>query len=158
MRMMTVSAANIGRAFHVCDRRGTAALEFALSMPFLLALVVGLAEVGMASHEAMQVRDAAEAGALYASQHASDIAGIGNAVVNATGTPGIGASPTPVSFCGCPEAGGVTVGDCTSSCSDGFPQGRYVRVNASFTHLPIVAFPGFPDPLILSGASTVRVQ
>ena len=52
-------------------------------------------EVGMAAFEAMQVKNAAEAGAVYASQHPADFTGIQNAVTNATGTAGITASPAP---------------------------------------------------------------
>ena len=47
------------------DRRGTAALEFGLAVPLLLTLIVGLTETGMAAFEAMQVKNAAEAGVVY---------------------------------------------------------------------------------------------
>ena len=140
------------------DLRGSAALEFALAMPFLMVLLVGTTEVGMAAYQAMQVGNAAEAGTVYASQHPADLAGIQNAVVNATSTAGITATPVPTSFCGCPGAGGITAGDCVTVCASGGAQGHYVRVNASLAHEKILAFPGFPDPLVLSGHSTVRVQ
>jgi hypothetical protein len=106
----------------------------------------------------MQVKDAAEAGALYASQHPADTAGIQSAVVNATSTPGITASPAPASFCGCPGASGITVGNCVSLCASGSAQGQYVRVNASLTHSIILALPALPNPLVLTGVSTLRVQ
>jgi len=137
---------------------GTAAIEFALAMPFLLALTVGMTEVGTAAYQAMAVKNAAEAGAVYASQHPADLAGIQNAVTNATGTAGLTATPAPTSFCGCPGAAGVTAGDCVTLCASGSAQGHYVRVNASLTHTKILAFPGFPDPLVLTGHSIVRVQ
>ena len=138
--------------------RGTAAIEFALATPFLLALIIGITEVGMASYESMQVGDAAEAGALYAFQHPTDSAGIQNAITNATGTAGISATPAPTAFCGCPGATGVTVGDCVTACASGDAQGHYVKVSASFTHNAILDFPGFPDPLVLTGSTIVRVQ
>lgn len=138
--------------------RGTAALEFALAMPFLLALAAGLAEVGMASYEGMQVRSAAEAGAVYASQHPADLSGIQNAVTNATSTAGITASPAPTGFCGCPGASGIAIGDCVTLCASGSAQGRYVRVNASLTHSKILDLPGMPDPVVLTGVSTLRVK
>jgi hypothetical protein len=124
----------------------------------LLVLVIGMAEVGMAAYEAMQVKDATESGVVYASQHATDFAGVANAVLNATGTTGITATPAPAGFCGCPGAAGITVGDCTTLCADGSPQGRYVSVNASLTHVPILNFPGFANPLVLTGRAIVRVQ
>ncbi|HXJ03225.1 MAG TPA: TadE/TadG family type IV pilus assembly protein [Micropepsaceae bacterium] len=139
------------------DQRGIAALEFGLAIPVLLVLITGLTEVGMAGFEAMQVKDAAEAGALYASQHPADLTGIQNAVVTATGTTGITATPAPTSFCGCPGATGITVGNCTTVCPNGDAQGNYVRVNASLTHSKILAFAGFADPQVLTGVSTLRV-
>ena len=84
--------------------------------------------------------------------------GIQNAVVNATGTAGITAAPAPTSFCGCPGASGITVGNCTNLCTSGSAQGHYVRVNAAITHTKILTFPGLPDPLVLTGVSTLRVQ
>jgi Flp pilus assembly protein TadG len=127
-------------------------------MPFFLALIVGLTEVGMAAYESMQVKTAAEAGAVYASQHPTDLTGIQNAVVNATGTVGITASPAATAFCGCPGTTGVVVGNCVSTCASGSAQGHYVRVNAALTHRKILSFPGLPDPLVLTGRSTLRVQ
>lgn len=140
------------------DRRGTAALEFGLAIPFLLVLIIGLTEVGMAAFEAMQVENAAEAGAVYASQHPTDLTGIQNAVVNATSTAGITATPAPTSFCGCPGTSGITVGNCTNLCTGGSAQGNYVRVNAAITHTKILTFPGLPDPLVLTSRTTLRVQ
>ena len=138
--------------------RGTAAVEFALAAPFLMALIIGMTEVGMAAFEAMQVKNAAEAGAVYASQHPADFTGIQNAVTNATGTAGITAAPAPTSFCGCPGASGITAGDCATACASGSAQGHYVRVNASITHTKIFTFPGFADPQVFTGVSTLRVQ
>jgi Flp pilus assembly protein TadG len=139
------------------NRRGTAALEFGLAIPVLLIIITGLTEVGMAGFESMQVKNAAEAGALYASQHPTDIAGIQNAVVTATATTGITAAPAPTAFCGCPGAAGITAGNCTTACPNGNAQGNYVRVNASLTHSKILTFPGFANPLVLTGVSTIRV-
>ena len=140
------------------DRRGTAALEFALAMPMLLVFLIGVTELGFALYESMQVQSAAEAGAVYASQHPTDTAEISAAVVNATSTAGIGATPAPAAFCGCPTAAGIVVSDCTATCTNGDPQSRYIRVSAQLTHVPILDFPGLPNPLVLTGISVVRTQ
>jgi len=139
-------------------RRGTVALEFGLATPLLLALVLGTAEIGMVVYEAMQVQDAAEAGAIYASQKATDTAGISAAITSATGTPGISAAPAPAMFCGCPTASGITAGDCAVACPNGNPASRYVLVQTQLTHVPVVQFPGLPNPLVFHGSATVRVQ
>ena len=75
-----------------------AAIEFALLSPLLVLLLIGLVEVGFASYEAMQAQNAAEAGALYAARHGWDSAGIQAAVVNATGSSDVTATPAPQSF------------------------------------------------------------
>ena len=86
---------------------GTAAIEFGLSIPLLVIIVMGVAELGFAMYGKMQVYNSVEAGALYAAKNGFDSAGITAAVVNATGTQGITATPAPVQFCGCPSATGI---------------------------------------------------
>ena len=56
-----------------CDS-GTAAIEFALMTPFLLALLGGVVEIGFATYESMQVNAAVEAGVLQAARNASTLA------------------------------------------------------------------------------------
>jgi Flp pilus assembly protein TadG len=129
-----------------------------LIMPVLLILMIGLVDVGLVTYETMQVQNSADAAAIYASQHSEDLAGITAAVVNATGTTGITASPGPTSFCGCPGAAGIDIGPCATLCASGKAQGRYVQVSASFTHVPILTFTGIPNPLVLTKQSTIRVQ
>ena len=84
-------------------RLGTVAIEFALIVPVLLMLLVGVVEVGHGVYQAMQVMDAAEAGGLYVAKHGWNSAAISAAVVNATGESGMTASPAPSQFCGCPD-------------------------------------------------------
>jgi Flp pilus assembly protein TadG len=79
------------------------AIEFALIVPVLLMLLVGVVEVGHGVYQAMQVMDAAEAGGLYVAKHGWNSAAITAAVVNATGESGMTASPAPSQFCGCPD-------------------------------------------------------
>ncbi len=141
--------------------KGTAAVEFALISPLLLILLTGIVEIGMAGYQAMQAQAAVEAGALYAAQNgAGDLAAIGQAVVNATGTSGLTATPAPVAFCGCPTASGVVSqnADCTTPCAGGTAPGHYVRVSAAVPHQTIMPFLTLPLPASLTAQSTVRVQ
>jgi Flp pilus assembly protein TadG len=140
---------------------GNAAVEFGLLAPMLLILLTGIVEIGMAGYQSMQVQAAAEAGALYASIHgAASLTAVANAVVSATDTVGITATPAPTTFCGCPGAAGVVAQgtDCTTKCSDGTLPGSYVSVSASVTHTPIMPFLNLPIATTLVGRSTVRVQ
>jgi Flp pilus assembly protein TadG len=141
---------------------GTAAVELALLSPVLVILLTGTIEIGMAMFQSMQVQAAAEAGALYASNHgASNITAIRAAVTNATGTAGITASPTPLLFCGCPAAGGIAAqGDCTTVCADTKAPGHYVTVSAAITRTILLTLPylTLPMPATLTAQSTVRLQ
>lgn len=138
--------------------RGSAAIEFAIIAPVLLILLVGIVELGLGIRQAMQVQDAAEAGALYAGKYGWDAAGIAAAVVNATDASGVTASPAPVQFCGCPGTGGITTVDCGSQCPDGSSAEQYVRVSASMPHTELLTGLGLPIPSMLTAHATVRVQ
>jgi len=141
---------------------GTAAIEFGLSIPILLVLLTGTVEVGRAMYGAMQVNNAVEAGMLYAAKNGYDPGGIAAAVVVATATPGIAATPAPTWFCGCPSAGGVinkTV--CVPPpppCADGNPAGQYVQINAALDHQTILPYLGLPLPTTLKAQSIVRLH
>ena len=51
------------------DRDGVAAIEFALFIPLLLLLLIGLTEVGRAHYQAAAVEKGLRAGALFASRN-----------------------------------------------------------------------------------------
>lgn len=145
---------------NLSGRAGNAAVEFALVAPLLLTLLTGVVEIGMAAFQSMQVQAAAEAGALYASIHgAGSLSAIEAAVVDATGTAGVTASPVPVVFCGCPAATGVvSQASCTMACLSGATPGEYVKVSAAISHQTIMPFLNLPLPTILTASSTIRVQ
>jgi Flp pilus assembly protein TadG len=137
---------------------GVAAIEFALLAPLLLLMLVALVEIGLTCYQAMQVQSAAEAGALYAAKYGWDAAGIQAAVVNATAATGLTATPAPLTYCGCPQATGITTASCGSTCTGGSAPGQYVEVHASVTHLMILPYPGIPSPLVLQGTSIQRLN
>jgi Flp pilus assembly protein TadG len=139
-------------------RNGVAAIEFALAAPVFLVLLTGLVELGFGLYQAMEVQDAAEAGALYAAKHGWDPAGISDAVVSATGVAGVTASPAPSTFCGCPDAAGIATTLCTATCVGGAPPGQYVQVNAAVPHQTILPYPALPLPATMTGRATVRLN
>jgi Flp pilus assembly protein TadG len=143
---------------------GTAAVEFALLCPFMLILLTGVAEIGIAGYQAMQVQAAVEAGALYAANNGATTFSATNvvaAVTNATGTAGLTATPAPTAFCGCPTATGIVsqTTNCTSVCAgSGLSPGHYVTVNAAIPHQTLMPFLNLPIPATLTATSTIRVQ
>jgi Flp pilus assembly protein TadG len=140
------------------DTRGTAAIEFAILSPILLALLLGVVDLGFGIYAAIQTQSAAEAGALYAAKHGWNSAGISAAVVGATGASSMAASPAPTLFCGCPSASGIATIVCTATCTGGAQPGEYVRVNSSLARLSILSDPGLGLATTLTGQSTIRIQ
>jgi hypothetical protein len=154
-----MSAARLWRSTATrAGNAGSAAIEFALFVPLLLILLMGVVEVGLAKYQAMQVSNSAEAGMLYAAKNGFDPAGIAAAVSNATGTQGITAVPAPAQFCGCPTAGGVSPVECGATCADGSPPGAYVRISAALNHQTILPYPGLPLPSTLTAQSILRLN
>ena len=138
------------------DRKGVAAVEFALVLPLLILLVMGVVELGLAFAQAMQVRDAAASGALYAGRNGWDPAGIAAAVTGTGTTSGVSASPTPALYCGCPDASGVVATACGDTCADGREARQYVDVSASVPRRSV--FPGaFGMPATLTATATARL-
>jgi Flp pilus assembly protein TadG len=137
---------------------GSTAIEFALLIPTLAIFVSGVAELGFTLYQAGRVYDAIEAGLLYAAQNGWNSSGISAAVVNATGFPGITASPSPSQFCGCPGTGGITTAACSSTCSNGNTPGQYVQINSLLARVSIVSFPGLGLPSTLSATAIVRLN
>ena len=82
-----------------CDR-GVAAIEFGLSAPMLLAMLVPVADLGLAFSRQQELRQAVQAGAQYAALHPwnqNAPAAITGAVTAATSLSGITVSPAPTS-------------------------------------------------------------
>ncbi len=140
------------------DKDGAAALEFGLFIPVLAIFITGIVELGFSLYQAGRVYDANEAGLIYASQNGWNASGISNAIVTATGFPGIAASPAPVQFCGCPAASGISAVSCTSTCSSGNAPSQYIQVNALLTRQSIVSFPGLGLPSTLSATGIIRTN
>ena len=144
---------------------GTAAIEFALFLPFLVLLLSGIVELGFSAYEAMQVSNAVEAGALYAAKNGWNSASVASATVaGAVLPPGLNtltATPAPTQFCGCPSAAGsvsnLGAPPCSATaCSGNTPAGTYVQVNASLSHTAI-----FPTtwglPATFTATAVIRI-
>jgi len=150
---------------------GGAMIEFALVMPFLVGLAVGLFDLGFGLWQSMQVRAAAEAGAQYAALHpdpwdAAKIAAVGAAVTGATGASGISATPAPSQVCGCTNNGAFTPvgsptgGSCGSfACSPSGTPGLYASVSAQMPYSPLVPWPWAKQPpAALTGQAYRRLK
>ena len=126
-------------------RAGTTAVEFALAAPLLLGLLMPVADLGLAYSLQIQVQQAAQAGAQYASLHpwnSNSITAITSAVTSATRLSALAASPSPYQTCGCPDGSKIAADTCNSLCANGESAGYYIIVNAQLPYLPNFAVYG----------------
>ncbi len=165
-------------------RSGAAAVEFALVAPFLLGLMVPLADLGAYIYDYMEIQLAAQAGGEYAARHGWDPTGIQNAILaaapnlhlqlvdnnfTAPGNSDVLPAPfTPASaqFCGC--ASGTTISQITQPCPNprptctgtGVQSGVYYTIGAQTFYHTISGFkyPFLADGQVIQGWSIVRVQ
>jgi TadE-like protein len=158
----------------VAARHGTAALEFAMIWPFLVGMLVPLADLGEYAYEKMQLQAAAQAGAEYASQQGFIPAAVENAITSASSLPAaanLTVLPSPfdvahAEFCGCASGTGFSQtwppGQCPNprpTCANGAIAGVYITVGASAQYTPIsgLKYP-FLSSQVITASSIVRVQ
>ena len=141
------------RLVRACQH-GSAAIEFALTMPFLIVLLVGLFDFGASVMNAMALEAAARVGAQYALSQPTDTAGIAAAVSAATRLDPSTLTITSSNFCECPDGSSVA---CTDSCGTNVIPRRFVTVQVTQQFTSILPYPAFLRPTQLSGAAVLRV-
>jgi hypothetical protein len=110
--------------------RGQSLVELAFSLLILLYLLSGAAQFALAFFQYVQLRDAAQEGAIYGSMNPSDTAGIESRIR--------GASSSPIDLSNDDVATGVTV---TISYPDGADcEGNGIQVVVSYDHPVFMPF------------------
>lgn len=146
--------------------RGAALVEFALVLPLLIALLVGIIEIGRLTYFAIQVANAAHAGAQYGALGFPNAAS-GNMQVVATKDGQNSISSTSAQYvCACwnPATGSETpsvpsLAGCGSSCSTGGHLVTYAQVSATGTLHALFnyGFLGLPNQWTVTRVATIRV-
>ena len=143
------------------EDRGQSLVELALMFPIFILLLVGAAEFGRLAYAAIEVSNAARAGASYGSlTHitASDYTNIELAATkDAANLTGVTA--TAVDFCQC--SSGAATPDCTKALTPCPSPARiieYVQVNTTATVGPLFHYPGLPHTFTLTGQAIMRVE
>lgn len=133
---------------------GQALLETALTASLFTLLLVGVAEFGRLAFAAIEVSNAAGAGARYASQagEAADQTGIQNAAANDAGNL-TGLTTTSSHSCICSDGSSSTcsTGDCSSSHIE-----DTVTVNTQVSFDPLFHLPGLPKTFTLKGQAVEK--
>ena len=147
-------------------RRGNAAVEMAVAVPVILAMVFGAIDFGRVHLEAMVVKNASITGSFYGTQsvqYSTDSTGIQAAANSEAG--GIdGYSVTNDIQCQCLNANGdYDSGTTQVSCGDtdcgayGVPR-VYVRTRSQKTFSTMGWYPGVPQNTAMDMTGWVRVQ
>jgi len=140
------------------DCRAVSAVEFAITAPLLIGMLIPLVDLGLGIAKNTQLHNAAHAGAQYALVNGWDNTAIRSAVTNATNLSPIEALPAPSQSCGCPTGTAVTQVTCGSVCSDGSNAGTYVTVNARSSYVPVIQYPMLGSSFTLVATSIVRIN
>jgi Flp pilus assembly protein TadG len=140
------------------DCRAVSAVEFAITAPLLIGMLIPLVDLGFGIAKNTQLRNAAHAGAQYALVNGWDSTAIQTAVTSATKLSPIQALPAPSQSCGCPNGTAVTPVACGSVCSNGANAGTYVTVNAQSSYTPVIPYPTLGSSVTLVATSTVRIN
>jgi Flp pilus assembly protein TadG len=138
------------------DERGSALVEFAVFLALLTLFFVGVVDYALEIQQAMQVTEAATAGAEFGAipGNQKNFSGMRAAATNAaSGVNGFAVTAVNVFSC---TAGGASVSSGATCSGYGTPI-DYVRVNTSATVPPLLAYIGMPSSLALKGSASFRV-
>lgn len=136
------------------SENGSSLIEFAIVLPLLLVLLIGLIDLGRAAYYGILASGAARAGAQYGAQNpftVSDAAGIQSAV--AADAPGIPWTASTTELCSI--NGGALV-----TCPIGGNAQNvvyYVKVHVTGTFSTLVQYPGIPQNVPVGGDAVMRV-
>jgi Flp pilus assembly protein TadG len=138
-------------------RSGAAGVEFALLLPVLVLLLMGMFDYGALAYQTMQVSAAAHAGADYALHSGWNLTAVQSAVTNATTLASVSATPAPTLSQGCITNGALVI-TTGSSCPSGGTPGSYVVINAQAPFSPLVIWSAFGLPSTITAKAVVRIQ
>jgi len=122
--------------------RGQSLVEFAISLVILIYLLTGAVEFGMAYFQFVQLRDAAQEGALYGSLNPTDTTGIKARIRQSSQSP-IKMSDTSV----------VPDGNISITLSGSACEGNGIKVEITYNHK--IFMPFIPQ---LIGANTIPLK
>lgn len=138
------------------SQRGSILVETAIVTPVLVFLLAGAIDIGRICYLAIEVANAAQAGAVYGSQAPEDTTGITSAAQ--LGAPDVANLNVAVST-GCECSDGTTaVANCSSTPVCAHNVVHYVEVDTSATSYPLLLFSSLPSSYPLSGKVRMRAS
>ena len=150
--------------YRVRGDSGQSMLEVALCLPLFFLLILGTAEIANIAWSAVQVQNAARAGAQYGAQNraaASDSASITTAAKNdAPRLTTMQVTPTESCKCINTTTGADSGKSCATitACPTPYLITEQVQVNTSAAVTPIFHYPGLPASYTLKGQAIMDVE
>ncbi len=137
---------------------GGALIETALVLPFLIFLLLGVVEIGMAEYESIEVFNAARAGVQYGAQgtgYVTDTTGIRSAATSDAPNVTLGTPQTFISW--------VCTDDTTPSgtplaCANGGAIETILKVTTQATFTPLIHIPGVTSSITMNGWAIQKVS
>jgi Flp pilus assembly protein TadG len=145
------------RAFHRCER-GASMVEFAILAPVMIFLAIGMIDTGRYAYYSILAANAARAGAQYGSldlEHVSQNTAIAAAATaDAQSLAQFATTPTCLV-----AVNNGTMTSCPTNNSGSLTTGSvyYVQVVTTGSFHPLFPYPGIPNPVTVTGSSTMRV-
>ena len=140
---------------------GHALVELALTLPVLVLLLIGAAELGRLAYYSIEVSNAARAGVAYGAQNhvtASNFTGMQTAAQNDARNITL-TTNTATNSCACSNAYTATSACSTTfSCSGTNRIIEYVQVDTTATVSPMFHYPGASKTYTLTGQAVMRVE
>ena len=159
---------------------GQSMIEFALMLPFLMLLSIGIVEIGRAAYISIVVTNGATAGVEYGAQDvstASDYMSMQQSAANDVANNTIGGTMTAVATWGCycdtgsgtsctyvsggQDCNSTTGGSCSCATIQASCTGQIVECVQVDTHVdftPLFNWPGLPTTYQSNGHSVMRVR
>ena len=160
------------RLFEIrCSDGGVSLVEFAIVLPMMALLLIGLIETGRWLAFGIRLGNAAHAGASWGAQNPSlitDNAHIASAACNDSGfscttstpQPGHTASPDTMfitSSYSCTYSNGTANANCPLP-GAGVTRNMFVNVSTSASFKPLLNYPYFPNPVAMSATASMQVS
>lgn len=144
------------RRLMACDR-GISAVEFALTAPFLMALMLGLMDFGSAGIHRMQMANSVRAGLQYAMVRRpveGDLSAIEAAVDNAAPAASGPRTRTVALYCQCPDG---TATACSATCATG-DRSSYVSIVMQEQYQMILGLPFADNQITMRAEGAVQLN
>jgi len=145
------------------SQAGAAFVELVVTLPVLVALLIGTADFARVFYTSIELTNAARAGAQFGAKNlgaSANISGMQGAATSSVNITGVTATAAQVCQCALPDGSFPDTITCTAT-PPPCPSPRFrvitVSVTATATYSMIARYPGIPRTLTINRTSVMRV-